>query len=34
MALENQGQGAYTFKVKGTAHHGIGASLPSTQKNS
>jgi hypothetical protein len=32
MALENQGHGVYTFKVKGTVHHRIGALLPSTQK--
>jgi hypothetical protein len=32
LALENQGQGVYTFKVKGTIHHRIGSLLPSTQE--
>ena len=32
LALNNQRQGVYTFKVKGTIHHCIGSLLPSTQE--
>ena len=32
LALNNQRQGAYTFKVKGTIHHRIGSLLQSTQE--
>ena len=31
-ALNNQGQGIYTFKVKGTIHHNIGSLLPLSQE--
>lgn len=32
MALNNQQQGVYTFKVKGSIHHRIGSLLPPTQQ--
>jgi hypothetical protein len=31
-ALNNQGQGIYTFKVKGTIHHNIGSLIPMSQE--
>ena len=32
MALNNQQQGVYTFKVKGSIHHRIGSLLPPNQQ--
>jgi hypothetical protein len=31
-ALNNQGQGIYTFKVKGRIHHNIGSLIPMSQE--